>query len=425
MVAGGATGMIRHVSLAWGAAHTPRPCGDTIPDRRQIQETARDMSTHTTSTPAHRTQTPPPRTMRAVVLTGHGGLDRLSVREDWPLPVPGSNGVLVAVGACGLNNTDVNTRTAWYSAGVSGATTGQALEAAAGADAAWGGSAISFPRIQGADVCGRVVALGSECDPSLLGRRVLIDPWLRDWNDPLDRDKCGYFGSECDGGFAEYTIVDARNVHPVTSELSDAELATFATSYMTAENMLNRAEVQAGDRVLISGASGGVGSALIQLGAAAWGRDHRALRRIEGRGGPGAGRPSRPAALPGGSEGGAAYRHRPRRGDGSHGRGRRSDLAATDLGPGPRRALHLRQRHRRSDRQLRPQDILPAGPRLHGRDGPAAGGVPGPRGLYRARRDSAGPGRDLAFARSRCRVEEAFIAKRHIGNIVVTTTSDS
>ena len=203
--------------------------------------------------------------MRAVVLTGHGGLDRLSVREDWPLPVPGSNGVLVAVGACGLNNTDVNTRTAWYSAGVSGATTSQALEAAAGADAAWGGSAISFPRIQGADVCGRVVALGSECDPSLLGRRVLIDPWLRDWNDPLARDKCGYFGSECDGGFAEYTTVDARHVHPVTSEFSDAELATFATSYMTAENMLNRAEAQAGDRVLISGASGGVGSALIQL----------------------------------------------------------------------------------------------------------------------------------------------------------------
>ena len=181
------------------------------------------MSTHTTSTLAHRTQTQPPRTMRAVVLTGHGGLDRLSVREDWPVPVPGSNEVLVAVDACGLNNTDVNTRTAWYSAGVSGATTGQALEAAAGADAAWGGSAISFPRIQGADVCGRVVALGSECNPSLLGRRVLIDPWLRAWNDPLDRDKCGYFGSECDGGFAQYTIVDARNVHPVTSEFSDAD----------------------------------------------------------------------------------------------------------------------------------------------------------------------------------------------------------
>ena len=82
---------------------------------------------------------------------------------------------------------------------------------------------------------------------------------------PLDRDKCGYFGSECDGGFAQYTVVDERHVHPVESELSDAELATFATSSMTAENMLNRAGVRSGDRVLITGASGGVGSALIQL----------------------------------------------------------------------------------------------------------------------------------------------------------------
>ena len=223
------------------------------------------MSTPTTSEPPHGARTALPRIMRAVVLTGHGGLDRLSVRDDWPRPNPGPREALVATSACGLNNTDVNTRTAWYSAGVSGATTGEALEAAADTDAAWGGKAIVFPRIQGADVCGRVVALGDGCDASLLGRRVLIDPWLRDWDDPLDRDKCGYFGSECDGGFAEFTVVDARHVHPVESGLSDAELATFATSYMTAENMLNRAGVQAGDQVLISGASGGVGSALIQL----------------------------------------------------------------------------------------------------------------------------------------------------------------
>ena len=206
-----------------------------------------------------------PRVMRAVVLTGHGGLDRMSFRDDWPLPRPGPGQALIEVGACGLNNTDVNTRTAWYSAGVSDATTGEALQAATEADAAWGGRAITFPRIQGADVCGRVVAVGSGCDTSLPGRRVLVDPWLRDWDDPLNRDKCGYFGSECDGGFAEYTVVDARHVHPVSSERSDAELATFATSYMTAENMLNRAVVQAGDRVLITGASGGVGSALVQL----------------------------------------------------------------------------------------------------------------------------------------------------------------
>ena len=203
--------------------------------------------------------------MRAVVLTGHGTLDRLSFRRDWPVPRPGPGQALIEVGACGLNNTDVNTRTAWYSAGVSGATTGDALEDAGDTDAAWGGKAIAFPRIQGADVCGRVVALCAGCDASLLSRRVLVDPWLRDWSDPLNREQCGYFGSECDGGFADYTVADVRNVHVVDSDLADAELATFPTSYMTAENMLSRADVRAGDRVLISGASGGVGSALIQL----------------------------------------------------------------------------------------------------------------------------------------------------------------
>ena len=206
-----------------------------------------------------------PKTMRAVLLTGHGGLDVLEYREDWPVPEPDANEVLIEVGACGLNNTDVNTRTGWYSKGVTEATTGGVLEEAASADAGWGG-AISLPRIQGADVCGRVVAAGGPAGAGLVGKRVLVDTWLRDWDNPLDLDKCGYFGSEADGGFADYTVVDARNVHPVDSDLSDAELATFATSYVTAENMLNRARVGEGDSVLIPGASGGVGSALIQLG---------------------------------------------------------------------------------------------------------------------------------------------------------------
>ena len=223
------------------------------------------MSSHTSYPRLPALGTGLPEVMQAVVLTGHGGLDRLVFRDDWPVPRPGPGQVLIEVGACGLNNTDVNTRTAWYSAGVSDGTTGEALEAAADADAAWGGKPIEFPRIQGADVCGRVVALGDGCDGALRDRRVLVDGWLRDWDDPFNRNKCGYFGSECDGGFAEYTVADARNVHAIDSDRSDAELATFPTACVTAENMLNRADVRAGDRVLITGASGGVGSALVQL----------------------------------------------------------------------------------------------------------------------------------------------------------------
>ena len=206
-----------------------------------------------------------PSTMQAMVLEGHGDLDRLVWREDWPTPVPESGEVLVRVGACGLNNTDVNTRTGWYSKAVTGATTGSGAEKPGEDDPSWGGAPIAFPRIQGADVAGEVVALGDGADAALLGKRVLIETWLRDREDPLDPTKVGYFGSEADGGFAQYAKVDARHAHPVDCNLSDAELATFPTAYVTAENMLNRAQVGPGDVVLIPGASGGVGSALIQL----------------------------------------------------------------------------------------------------------------------------------------------------------------
>jgi len=204
-------------------------------------------------------------TMRAVVLTGHGGPEKLEYHEDWPKPAPGPGEALVRVAACGLNNTDVNTRTGWYSKGVTGGTTGGAQEKAKDGDSTWGGRPLTFPRIQGADVCGAVKAVGEGTDPAWIGKRVLIETWFRDWDDPDNLDKTRYLGSELDGGFAEYTAVDQRNLHAIDCDLSDAELATFATAYITAENMLARAAVGAGDVVLITGASGGVGSALIQL----------------------------------------------------------------------------------------------------------------------------------------------------------------
>ena len=59
-----------------------------------------------------------PDQMRAMVTMGHGGLDQMVMREDWPRPEPGPGEVLIRVGACGLNNTDVNTRSGWYSKAV-------------------------------------------------------------------------------------------------------------------------------------------------------------------------------------------------------------------------------------------------------------------------------------------------------------------
>ncbi len=206
-----------------------------------------------------------PEKMRAVVLTGHGGPEKLQLRDDWPVPVPGDKEVLIKVGACGMNNTDVNTRVGWYSKAVTQATSDEGYAAVGDDDPTWGGAPVGLPRIQGADAVGQVVAVGADVDPRLFGQRVIVDCWLRDWNDPLNRDKTGYFGSECDGGFAEYTSVDHRNANPIDSPLSDAELATFSCSYSTAEGMLWRAGVGKEDTVLITGASGGVGSALIQL----------------------------------------------------------------------------------------------------------------------------------------------------------------
>ncbi len=206
-----------------------------------------------------------PDTMKAVVTMGHGGLEQMVLHENWPRPEPAAGEVLIKVAACGLNNTDVNTRSGWYSKTVTDATTGGAFEEVGEDDPTWGGAPITFPRIQGADICGEIVAVGAGVDASRIGQRVITDGWLRDPDDPGNMDKTGYYGSERDGGFAEYATTLAVNAVPIKSDLSDAELATFSCSYSTAEGMLTRANVTDKDTVLVPGASGGVGGALVQL----------------------------------------------------------------------------------------------------------------------------------------------------------------
>ncbi|WP_435533084.1 alcohol dehydrogenase family protein [Vibrio owensii] len=197
-----------------------------------------------------------PTTMKGVLLTGHGGPEMLEYRQDIPVPTPKENEVLIRVSAAGVNNTDINTRIGWYSKGDNDSE-----------DASWSGNALVLPRIQGADVCGEIVAVGSMVDEGRIGERVLIEPCLSDVNGETINPPW-YFGSECDGGFAEYTVVSAKHAYQLQTALTDVELASFPCSYSTAENMLTRSRVAKGDRVLISGASGGVGSAAIQLAKA-------------------------------------------------------------------------------------------------------------------------------------------------------------
>lgn len=210
-----------------------------------------------------------PKTMSAAVLTGHGGLDKLEIHHDWPVPSPKAGEVLIKVAACGMNNTDINTRIGWYDDSVSGDTTSGGSEGFDSvkddSEGGWGQSGLQFPRIQGADIVGRVVRLGDGVDTDWLGARVLSDNWLRDWSEPMNREKAAYLGSERDGGYAQYVALPVKNVGKINSNWSDAELATLSCSYTTAENMLDRARVTAEDTVLVTGASGGVGSALVQL----------------------------------------------------------------------------------------------------------------------------------------------------------------
>ena len=206
--------------------------------------------------------------MKAVLLKGHGGFDQLEYRVDVPVPALRAGEVLVKVGAAAVNNTDINTRTAWYSKGVKDGTTSvgatHGYAEAQFEDSGWTGVAPVFPRIQGADACGRIVAVGEGVDAARIGERVLIEPVFRA---PLDWApyRAVYFGSECDGAFAEFAKAPAVHAHRIESPLSDAELASFPCAYSAAENMLERVNLGAGEIALITGASGGVGSAAVQL----------------------------------------------------------------------------------------------------------------------------------------------------------------
>jgi NADPH:quinone reductase-like Zn-dependent oxidoreductase len=205
------------------------------------------------------------KTMKAVVTTGTGGYEKLEYR-DVPVPEPGPGEVLVRVLAAGVNNNEINTRLGWYSASVTTGTQAAAdaedKAARARQDGGWD-KATPFPFIQGTDCSGEVVGSRDAEHAHLVGRRILVRACMRTRGfGSLDNV---WMGSDFDGAFAEFVKVPASEVFPVECGWSDAELATIPCAYGTAENMLHRAKLEAGETVLITGASGGVGSAAIQL----------------------------------------------------------------------------------------------------------------------------------------------------------------
>lgn len=202
-------------------------------------------------------------TMMAVVTLANGGYDKL-VYKEVAAPVIGPGEVLVKVLAAGVNNTEINTRLGWYSSSVSSSTNASSdqnlvLEQT---DGGWNGET-PFPFIQGTDCCGEVVQAFEQDDQKLLGQRVLVRPCIRQTD--FNSIDSFWMGSDIDGAFAQYLKIRATEVFPVRCQWSAPELATIPCAYGTSENMLHRADLVRGETVLISGASGGVGSATIQL----------------------------------------------------------------------------------------------------------------------------------------------------------------
>lgn len=206
-----------------------------------------------------------PKMMMAVETTGNGGYDKL-VYHAVPTPVPERGEVLIRVLAAGVNNTEINTRLGWYSASVTTDTNAAAQTQDATAtqkpDGGWG-AATPFPLIQGTDCCGEVVQATNQSGEALIGKRVLVRPCIRP--NGFDDMENIWMASDFNGAFAQYVKVPVSEVFAVDCDWSDAELATIPCAYGTAENMLHRAQVTAGDLVLVAGASGGVGSATVQL----------------------------------------------------------------------------------------------------------------------------------------------------------------
>ena len=206
-----------------------------------------------------------PKTMHAVLLTGHGGIDMLVYKTDVEVPLPKPDEVLIRVMASGVNNTDINTRIGWYSKSVTSDTNmcgTSGLEDAKKNDSSWSGKPLKFPLIQGADVYGEIVKVGSDISPKRIGESVLVRTMQE--NPHTSENNCWTLGSECNGGFAQYTAVRSSEVFVINSDWSDTDLGSIPCAYSTAEGLLHRAKLEK-ETILITGASGGVGSAAIQL----------------------------------------------------------------------------------------------------------------------------------------------------------------
>lgn len=194
--------------------------------------------------------------MKAVVIREHGGIDRLKL-EETPTPRPGTDEALVRVRAVALNNLDV-----WVRSGPPG---GRPVFP-------WGG--FPLPAITGGDAAGVVEQVGPGAAGVAAGDRVAVNPILFcgrcAWCLAGEQSMCPeyrIYGEHIAGGMAEYTVVPARNLLKIPDEISFEHAAAAPVCFTTAWRMLvTTGCMQAGEDLLVVGASGGVGTAAMAIG---------------------------------------------------------------------------------------------------------------------------------------------------------------
>lgn len=199
--------------------------------------------------------------MRAVLTAAHGGPEVLEYRTDYPRPTAAADEVLVRIAATAVNFHDIFTRRGMP------------------------GIRIALPVVVGSDIAGTVEAVGPNVPERWIGRRVLLDPVMR------EGDRVGMLGETVDGGRAEYVVARQSMLVEIPAGVSLEHAATLPLAYGTAYRMLfTRGAVRAGERVMVLGASGGVGVACVQLASMvgaevlAFASSAEKLRRLEALG---------------------------------------------------------------------------------------------------------------------------------------------
>lgn len=190
-------------------------------------------------------------TMRAAVFSEFGGPEVVEVRN-LPMPEPGAGEVRVKVEAASMNHLDL-----WVRRGLPIET--------------------PMPHIGGSDIAGVVDAVGPGAEWMTIGTRVVVDPSLgygwyegQDQGESFPAPPLRLIGEHTQGGFAEYAVVPAGNVLEIPKEFGFREAAAAGLVFVTAwRALVTRGGLEPGERVLITGASGGVGTAAVQIAARA------------------------------------------------------------------------------------------------------------------------------------------------------------